>query len=128
MSNIKNIAVDQGSSDPFTFTLTNVDGSKFDLNGFDARLQVRRSYGDTTVLINCTLANSKLIMDVSAGTVVWNITPTDTSSIRFNNKDDDTLECVYDLEIVSPASKVYKPAKGTFTINREVTRQFSKDK
>jgi hypothetical protein len=120
MSNIVNLSMDQGSSFTYTFTLANPDNSPFSVVGFDARLQVRASYGSTSTLINCTLANGKLTLGSAAVTLV--LAPDDTASIRFASKDDDSLEGVYDLEIVSPIGKVYKPAKGTFTLAREVTR------
>ncbi|TDK63561.1 hypothetical protein [Sapientia aquatica] len=122
MSNTVNITVNQGTSLPYTFTLTYLDNSVYNLTGYDARLQVRRTYGDTTWLINCTVANGKLVINAAAGTITWHIIPSDTMSIRFNNKDDDTLDCVYDLEITDPTGNIYKPAGGTLTINREVTR------
>ena len=124
MSNALNITMDQGSSLTHTFNIKNSDLSPFDLSDYDARLQVRRSYGATTTEINCTLANSKLVK-VSAinGTLSLVLAPADTAGIRFNNKDDDTLDCVYDLELQNTITgKVYKPAKGSFAISREVTR------
>lgn len=120
MSNILNIAMDQGSSLRYTFTLIDQDNLPIDLTSYDARLQIRRTYGDTSVLVNCTLANNKL--SKLSNSVILNLLPTDTSLIRFNAREDDTLECVYDLEIISATGVVSKPAKGTFTINREVTR------
>ena len=93
------------------------------LTGYDARLQVRKAYGASSTEINCTLANSKLVLTNAAGGVLTlELSPSDTSSIRFASANDDTLECVYDLELVSPSGRVYKPARGTFTIKREVTR------
>jgi hypothetical protein len=120
MSNTKNITVDQGSSYTYIFTLMDVASYPFDLTGYDARLQVRRTYGDTGILLTATVVNGKLV--IGTNTVTLNLEPDDTSSIRFTNKDDDILEAVYDLEIVSSAGKVYKPARGLFTLNREITR------
>lgn len=122
MSNVLNISMDQGSTLEYTFTLQNMDLTPFVLTGFDARLQVRKTYGGNAV-ISATLANTKLeILSAAGGTMKLVLQPSDTSGITFANRDDDSLECVYDLEIISPASKVYKPARGTFTLNREVTR------
>lgn len=124
MSTTLNITADQGSSLSYVFTLKDTGNSPFDLTDYDARLQVRRTFGDTAILVNCTLANSKLVKTNAAGGVLTlGIAPADTTGIRFNNKDDDTLEAVYDLEIQSNTTgKVHKPARGTFTLNREVTR------
>ena len=45
----------------------------------------------------------------------------DTSAVAISG-DDDSFDCVYDLELVDPDGLVFKPARGTFTIHREVTR------
>lgn len=120
-TNTKDISMDQGSTFTYTFTLLDTLGAAFNLSGYDARLQVRKTFGSTAPVISCTLANSKL--SITAPNIInLNLLPSDTTSIRFNAVDDDTLDCVYDLEIVSPTSAVYKPARGTFTITREVTR------
>lgn len=120
--NIRNITMDQGSTYSYTWTLTDKNNAVFDLTGYDARLQVRANYGSTSTLINATLPNGKLSIDTVAGTVTLRLTPTDTSSIRFPAINDDTFDCVYDLEIISFAGEVAKPSKGTFTISREITR------
>lgn len=123
MSNIRNLVCDQGSTFTFIFNLKNDVGAAFNLTGYDARLQVRRTYGDTSTLINATLANSKLVLTNAVGGILTlTLAPSDTSSIRFNGVGDETLECVYDLEIQSSLGQVAKPARGTFTLNREVTR------
>jgi hypothetical protein len=120
MTNIKNITIDQGSTYAYTFTLLDTDGAVFDLSGFTARAQVRRSYGNTSAIIDATTENAQLV--IALNTIIWFFTPDETKGIKFANKEDDTLEAFYDLEIVSSLGKVYKPSKGTFIINREITR------
>lgn len=116
------ITVDQGSTFEHTFTFT-VDGDPYDITGFDARMQIRRTYGDTNVIWNGTLANSKLVLVSPANGVLKVVFAAgDFVSTRFNNVNDDTLECVFDLELIDLSNKVHKPARGTVTINREVTR------
>ena len=124
MSNIKDFdSIDQGSTIFIAFTMRYEGEFPINLTGYDARLQVRRSYGDTTALINATLANGKIVwVNAAQGTLELRLEPSDTSGIRFNNKDDATLDLVYDLELMSPFGKVIKPAKGAITLNREVTR------
>jgi len=112
--------MDQGSNLSYVFTLLEVGGGAYALTSYDARLQVRASYGATSTLINCTVANSKLV--IASNTITLVLVPADTSSIRFADKDDETLDCVYDLEIIAPSGSVYKPARGSFTLTREVTR------
>lgn len=116
------LTVDQGSTFEHTFTFT-VNGEPYDITGFDARMQIRRTYGDTSTVWNGTLANGKLVMvDTAAGKLKIVFAPNDFTSTRFNEKDDDTLECVFDLELIDLGGRVRKPARGTVTIYREVTR------
>lgn len=123
MSAVLNITMDQGASFEYTFNLKSDATTAFNLTGFDARLQVRKSYAAATADINCTLANSKLVLhDAAGGVLKLVLGPTDTTSIKFLNPTDSTLACVYDLELVSPLGKVTKPVRGSFTLIREVTR------
>ena len=123
MSNILNISADQGSTLVYTFTLKDQTNAALNLTGYDARMQLRKTYGATAVDLNCTLANGKLaITNAASGVLVLSLSPSDTSSIRFASVNDDELSCVYDLEIVSGSGAVYKAARGTFTLSREVTR------
>lgn len=117
------IYLDQGTSFEHTFTFT-FNEVPVDLTGFDARLQVRKTYGSTTAWFNGTLANTKLSMvDASGGVLKITFAPTDTSSIRFASVDDSTLDNVFDLELIEIATtKVYRPVKGTLILMREVTR------
>lgn len=121
--NTLNKVMDQGSSHVHIFTVKDDNEDPVDLTGYDVRFQVRSSYGSTNVLINGTLMNGKVaITDALNGIITLTLAPADTSGIRFPEKDDERVVLVYDLEIQSPSGKVYKPARGTFTLKREVTR------
>ena len=116
-------SVDQGSTFRMTFTLKDDNGNVFDLSTFTADLMARKSYGNTKADIVATMLNGGLSVDQTTGVITLTLEPADTSSIKFTEKDADTLELVYDLEIVSTVTgEVFKPARGTITLNREVTR------
>lgn len=117
------IQVDQGSTFEHTFTLT-VNSLPFDLTGYDARMQVRKTYGSSTPVFSGTIANGKLsFVSEVGGTLKVTMTPTDSSVIKFNSVDDSTLDCVFDVEIQNILTgKVYKPVRGTLVFAREVTR------
>ena len=118
---VRNLVIEQGQSVEVPFAVTR-NNLALDLTGYDLRLQVRRTYADTSTLVNCTLANGKLVwLTQNQGTFKLVLVPTDTASIRFK-AGEDSIDGVYDLELVSPNATVYKACKGSFTINREVTR------
>ena len=123
MSNIYALKIDQGSTKSFVFNIKDAGGVAFNLTGYDARLQVRRTYGDVAALMNCTLANGKLVLTNAVGGVLtWKVQPIDSTAIRFASKDDEECQAVFDLEIQSALGDVAKPARGTLAIFREVTR------
>lgn len=118
----RDITADQGSSIKVDFALA-LASTPLDMTGYDVRLQIRQSFQSTTTLINCTLANGKIAWtNQVGGTFYLLLQPADTSSLRFSADSPDTLEGVYDLEIQSAAGFVTKPCRGSFTLNREVTR------
>lgn len=116
------IFVDQGSTFEHTFTLT-ANSLPFDLTNYDARMMVRVTYGSSLPVFSATIDNSKLVvLSAVAGTLKLVMLPSDSSSIKFNSKDDSALDCVFDLEIQNTLTgKVYKPVKGSLVYSREVT-------
>jgi hypothetical protein len=118
---VRNLVIEQGQSAEINWAVTQ-GATPMNLTGFTARLQVRRTVADATTLINCTLANGKLVwVSQAGGTFKLVLVPADTTSLLFK-KGEDSIDAVYDLELESGAGVVYKVCKGSFTINREVTR------
>lgn len=122
---VKDLQIEQGASVTIPFAVKR-GSTPFAMTGYDLRLQVRKTHSDSTVLINCTLQNEKLTWTNQAeGKFELRLKPEDTNQangkIRFANGVDE-LDCVYDIEFVSPTSTVYKGCKGAFVIYREVTR------
>lgn len=90
-----------------------------DLAGYTARLQIRATQADTTVLLTLdTSAVSPatgIYLDNTLKTITLIISATDAAAI-------DWLEGVYDLELVSPAGVVTQLLSGAVTVVDEVTR------
>jgi hypothetical protein len=123
MSTLLNITVDQGSALDYIFMVQDSNGAAFNLTGCSAALMVRKTYSSASASISATTVNAKLVITSAVGgQLTWHIIPADTVPITFNAVNDDTIDCVYDLEITNGAGFIYKAARGTFTINREVTR------
>jgi len=121
----RNLVVEQGSSVTFNFEPSR-DGNPIDLTDFILNMQVRRSFADRKVLINCTLANNKLVYtNRPLGKFRLSLEPIDTSELNFTADELEAgqIEAVYDLEISNPITgETLKGVKGKFTILREVTR------
>lgn len=91
----------------------------YDLSGFTARMQVRRTIDSSTSLVTLTTENGGL-----------DINPTDeedkTHHIRIYMADEVTASItssgVYDLEIENSSGEVSRIMQGAFTLSPEVTR------
>ena len=88
----------------------------FDLTGYTARMQVRRTIESSTVLLNLTTENGGLdVMPYEASNeILINVSANVTASISTSG--------VYDIEIISPTGTVSRILQGTFTVSPEVTR------
>lgn len=110
-----NIVCDQGSTFFRTIAIKNTDGSVFNLTGYTARMQVRKDVDNTTVILEFTTANSKLVIYPLTGIITMSLTAADTTAL--------TRGGVYDLEIVKTANgEVSKVIRGEFRLEKEVTR------
>lgn len=86
------------------------------LTGYTARMQIRAKLTDTTIILDLTTANGKIILDNTAKTISILITATETAAFTFNT-------AVYSLELVETSTSIVTPlATGTLTLVAEVTR------
>jgi hypothetical protein len=113
----------QGTDASVVFTLKDTLGAVYDLTDHTARLHVRSSFGSSTILIDADTTLGNLVIDDTLGKIIWYIDNTDTTAIRFNDaENEESIDLVYNLEIIDIAGKVSCPARGTITVYREVTR------
>jgi hypothetical protein len=89
----------------------------FDLTGYTARMQVRRTIDSASALVTLTTENLGLEINPTEDTInmiKMSMAASVTASI--------TSSGVYDLEIVDTTGFVSKVVKGVFTLVPEVTR------
>lgn len=115
MAQVHNITIDQGSPFVQEFIVKNPDNSNKNLTGYTARMQFRTSYSSSTVYLDATTLNGKLLIDVPTSKVTINLTAVDTAALYFS-------AYVYDIEIVDAVSIPKRMVQGTVTINPEVTK------
>lgn len=110
----------QGTNDGLTFSLTS-NNVPLNLTGYDVRMQIRKNYdSNTTYFVASTLLTvPNIVVTPLLGKIQVYIYPDDTSVIPFKG---DSLECVYDIEIIDNLGEVTRVLMGNVTISREVTR------
>lgn len=112
MADTYDFTIEQGTDVQFVVTYKDDDGNPINLSGYTARMKIKKSIGGTTVL---SLTNgSGITLGGALGTVTVDITNTQTKAMDF------TI-AVYDLEIISGASKVTRLLQGSITLSKEIT-------
>ena len=86
----------------------------YDLEGFTARMHVRRTITSTTTIIELTTENGRIEIAPEVGRILLIMSAEETSSISSSG--------VYDLEIESFEGVVSRVIQGSFTLSEEVTR------
>jgi hypothetical protein len=86
-----------------------------DLDLFVARMQIRDTVEDTTILMSLVTGTERITIDNTAKTITLLISAADTAGITW-------LQGVYDLELESPSGVVTQLLKGNITVEDEVTR------
>ena len=88
----------------------------YDLTGFTARMQVRRTIDSSAFLLSLTTENGTLEINPGASTniIAINVSASVTASINTSG--------IYDLEIQNGEGEVSRVLQGNFTVIPEVTR------
>lgn len=110
MAYIVNFYVEAGASFARSVTWTKDDGTLQDLSDYTAELQVRETASSPTAII--TLEPT---IDVEAGTVSWEFTPAQTSSLTASSY-------VYAVELTNLDGSVVRLIQGSLTISPEVVK------
>jgi len=122
LSGVYNITCEQGATFVRLIELEYPDPLEpdvyldFDLSGFTARLQVRRTIESSTFFVELTSENGGIEMQPGGILNAMRVYMDDelTSTIPSDG--------VYDLEIESAAGEVSRVIRGTFTLLPQVTR------
>lgn len=111
-----NLIIEQGADWQPVFQYLDEDGmTPIDLTGYSARMQIRQTAWDPTVLADMTTGNGKITISAPTGEVAIHLTAAETSALSF-------ATAVYDLEIVAPNGLVTRLAAGALALSLEVTR------
>jgi hypothetical protein len=117
--------VEQGATTDFEIKWTDANGSKVDLSGYEARMQIRSDYGSGGTLFGTlsstldsdgtglNLSGSAGTNPLSSGSIGVFISAASSSAFTFT-------EARYDLELVS-GSLVTRLLEGKIKLSKEVT-------
>ena len=125
IAGVYNITIEQGTTfyrllDVMEPTILDPDVYEaFNLTGYTARMQIRRTIESTTPMVSLTSptvnGNGITVMDGANNAISINMTDTTTSSL--------TTSGVYDLEIIKTSTgAVSRLIQGTITLSLEVTK------
>lgn len=108
------IITDQGATFSRQLTWTDSNGAAVNLTGYSARMQLRTSVQNESVVLELTDTNGRISLGGAAGTITLTITAADMTTLT-------AMKYVYDLELVN-STVVTRLVQGTFTVRPEVTR------
>ena len=92
-----------------------IESVPVDLTGYTARMQVREKPSSSSTIVDLTTENGGITLGGLAGTVLLEISASDTESLV-------PKTYVYDLELESSEGFVVRLIEGQFTVTAEVTR------
>jgi hypothetical protein len=110
-----NLFIEQGSTFTYTLTLNDESGVAVDLEGYTARMQMRRTVQSSDVLLELTTANGRIVLTPATGSITLEVDAVTTAALSFPS-------AVYDLEIESEGGQVTRLLQGGVTLSKEVTR------
>ena len=108
-----NISVYQGT----TFTLAPIwliDGAVVNVTGYTAKMQVREAADSSTVIIELSTTNGRIVVSGAAGQFTLTLTDSETTALTAGNY-------VYDMNITSSGGVVTKLLQGSFVVLDSVT-------
>jgi hypothetical protein len=103
-----NITVDQGANFAYNVYLVDTDGNPFNLTGYTANSQIRKTYTSTTFNTISTTVNA------AAGSITLTMNSVITANLS-------STRYVYDLELYS-SNVTSRIVEGFVTVNPGVTR------
>jgi hypothetical protein len=117
MSDIQkiNLTIEQGATFRYKFAWVDAKKRAINLTGYTARMQIRATVDSVPILVELTTSNGGLILNEIGGIVSLYISSIQTSALSWTKG-------VYDIELVSPNSDVYRMVSGSVTVSKEVTR------
>lgn len=107
--------IEQGATLDKTFVWKDSTGTVINLSGYTARMQIRQTVGSSTILLELTTLNNRIIITPGQGKIQLLVAAADTGAITWQRGK-------YDLELVSSTGVVTRLLYGDVEVSKEVTR------
>ena len=108
--------IEQGATFRHTLTLKDSAGSLVNLTGYTgAEMDLRKNQDDSSEVLTLTTGNSRITLGGSSGTVILEISATDTTALTVGDG-------VYDLELTDAQGKIFRIMEGTYSIRGNTSR------
>ncbi len=92
-----------------------INGSYVNVTGYSANMQVRQATTSSSVIVELSSDNGRIVVGGIDGTFTMTLTSAETDVIPVGSY-------IYDFDITSPTGDVYTLLSGGFTVNPQVTR------
>ena len=113
MAATANLRIDQGASFSSDITVTNTDGTAYDLTGHTASAKMAKGYSSTKTRTQFT---TSIANDPKTGVIILSLTADQTNNL------DAPARYVYDVEITKTSdSSITRVIEGIITVSPSVT-------
>lgn len=113
------ITLEQGSEWIPVFQYLDSNETPIDLTSYSAKMQIRKSINDPSVIIELSTVNGKIILGGIAGTISLKITAVESAGFTLADFTDST---VYDIELIDGGGIPKKFLRGNVIFKPEVTK------
>lgn len=110
-----NFTIYQGATFGRVLTWKDENATPIDLTGYTARMHIRSSVDDDTIIASLTTENGGITLGGEDGTITLTMSAATTTAITADSG-------LYDLELVNGGSAVTRLLEGNVIISKEVTR------
>ena len=107
--------IEQGATLSKTFVWKDSTGTIINLSGYTARMQIRQTVSASTILLDLSTLNGRIIITALTGQIRLLVAAADTGAITWQRGK-------YDLELVSSTGVVTRLLYGEVEVSKEVTR------
>jgi hypothetical protein len=110
-----NFVIEQGATLDKTFVWKDSTGTIINLTGYTARMQIRQTVSSSTILLDLSTLNGRIVITALSGQIRLLVSAADTGAITWQRGK-------YDLELVSSTGVVTRLLYGEVEVSKEVTR------